>query len=143
MRITIKKYLTDGKAVVHGLVALNILAVFWLAGMMIEIRHEREARRLVEEEERSHVSEFITDRKKMLATLSKCNKIEISYSSMSSEFSTRKKELSHNMLEKLISFMEDGEGVWLTLSTDYWKSSGLKCSYSYTHHRETYRFLPY
>jgi hypothetical protein len=142
MRRTITKYFRNGKAVIVGLIALNVLAVFWVAGVYVDMQNEAQVRAAQHEEEKSHVAEFITDEKKMLSTLSKCNNVGISYSSMSSELATHDDDLQYHMLEKLIDNMKSGEGVRLTLSTDYWKSSGLKCEYSYTHKAELYKLLP-
>jgi hypothetical protein len=142
MRKTIKKYFGDGKAVILGLVGINVLAVFWVAGLYIQSNNAEKIRLVEQEEGKSHVAEFITDKNKMLNTLSRCKKVGISYSSMSSELATYSNNLQYHMLEKLVENVGSGEGVRLSLSTDYWKSTGLKCEYSYTHKAELYKLIP-
>lgn len=110
MRKTTIKYFKNGKAVVHILFAASVFMSFWVAGIFLDIRNSDAARKLVEEEEKSHVSQFITDKEKMLSTLSKCNTVEVSYSSMNSVVGTTRKNLSYHMLEKLIQNMRTGEG---------------------------------
>lgn len=142
MITTIIKFFKNGKAVIVGLIGLNVLAVCWVASVYMEMKNAEQVRAAQLEEEKSHVAEFITDEKKMLGILSKCNKVGVSYSSMSSELATHDDDLQYHMLEKLIDNVKSGEGVRLSLSTDYWKSSGLKCEYSYTHKAELYKLLP-
>lgn len=141
MRRTTIKYFKNGKAVVHFLFAASVFMCFWVAGIILDIKNSNAAKRLVEEEEKSHVSQFITDNGKMLSTLSKCNTVEVSYSSMSGTVGTTRRTLQYHMLEKLIQNMRTGEGSRLELATDYWKSSGLKCEYRYTHNVELYKLI--
>ena len=142
MRKTVAKYFRNGKAIIFGLSAANILAVFWVAGLYIQSNDAKKIRLVEQEEKKSHVAEFITDKNKMLKTLRRCNKVGISYSSMSSELATYSDNLQYHMLEKLIENIGSGEGVRLSLSTDYWKSTGLKCEYSYTHKAELDKLIP-
>lgn len=94
------------------------------------------------EEIKSHSYETTADNEKMLSSLKTCDNVEVNYSSMSSEVSTISKVLTDDHLRKLIENVQNGSGTKLDLHKEYWKSTGLKCNYRYTHKEELYKFLP-
>lgn len=90
------------------------------------------------EESNSRKLELIKEYADMRAMLPKCDKVEISYSSMKSPVSSTKYSIAPDQLDKLIANMRDGSGGRLEFSVFSSKAIKPQCNISYA--TNEYRF---